>query len=285
MSNIHKNLKFAFIVARNATLQINFVNQIEQILAKFNITALYDKETAKNIAKTGLSHDEIFAKTKLIISIGGDGNFIAVCRKYAQNEAFVFGVHTGHLGFLTDVTIDKFEHYFSEFLDGNYEIQKPNLLEARFIKGSQITIKQAFNDIVFMRKKIKSITQIEAFLDKKHFNSYIGDGVIISSAMGSTAYNMSAGGAIIYPKCEVFSLTPVCSHSLTQRPLILPSKFKVEFISNDDVSVIIDGQESLDMKNYDKIEVGVSKFSTNIIYHKDRDYFGVLKQKLRWGHE
>ena len=189
------------------------------------------------------------------------------------------------MGFLTDITLSEFEQHFSDFLKGNYDIQKPNLLQIKFIKNSQITTKQAFNDIVLMRKKIKSIAKIEAFLDKKHFNSYIGDGVIISSAMGSTAYNMSAGGAIIYPLCDVFSLTPICSHSLTQRPLILPSKFKVEFISRDDVSVIIDGQESEDLKNFDSIEVGISNLKANIIRHKNRDYFEVLKQKLRWGHE
>lgn len=282
---VHEDLKFVFLSTRNAIEQINFIKQIEQILAKFDIAVLYDKETAKSIDRDGFCHEEIFEKTKLIISLGGDGNFIGTCRKYAQSDVFILGVHTGHLGFLTDITLSEFEKYFSQVLKGIYEIEQPRLLEVKFIKGSQNTTKKAFNDIVLMRKKIKSISKIEAFLNKKHFNSYIGDGVIISSAMGSTAYSMSAGGAIIYPQCEVFSLTPVCSHSLTQRPLILPSKFKVEFISNDDVVIIIDGQESADLKNYDKIEVGFSDLKVNILRHKDRDYFEVLKQKLRWGHE
>lgn len=144
--------------------------------------------------------------------------------------------------------------------------------------------KLAFNDIVLMRRKIDSTSNIEAFLNSKYFNSYFGDGVIISSAMGSTAYNMSAGGAIIYPLCDVFSLTPVCSHSLTQRPLILPKEFKVEFKSCDDVVVLIDGQDRVDLKNYTSVEVGISDVRVNLIRHKDRDYFEILKQKLRWGH-
>ncbi|RAZ25835.1 NAD(+) kinase [Campylobacter hyointestinalis] len=284
MTEIHKNLKTIGISTRNALEQKQAIKIIEKILNDYGIEIALESRAAKELGLIGYSFEELIKKAPLIISIGGDGNFIATCRKCANASTYVFGVHTGHLGFLTDVTLEDFKGFISEFLKGNYTIERPYMLEAKFKKDDKITKKFAFNDVVLMRRKIDSTSHIEAFLNDKHFNSYYGDGVIVSSAIGSTAYNMSAGGAIIYPLCEVFSLTPVCSHSLTQRPLILPKEFKVEFKSEDDVVVLIDGQDRSDLKNYSSVEIGISDVWVNLVRHKSRDYFGVLKQKLRWGH-
>ncbi|WP_419251320.1 NAD(+) kinase [Campylobacter fetus] len=284
MIEIHKNLKAVGILTRNAIDQKDAINTLKKILEKYEVSVLLEHHIAAELNEVGCSLDEMLKNTNLIISVGGDGNFIRTCRKCASSGVFVFGVHTGHLGFLTDVTLNQCDKFFEEFFRGCYEIEKPYMLEAKFKKDDKIMEKLAFNDIVLMRRKIDSTSNIEAFLNSKYFNSYFGDGVIISSAMGSTAYNMSAGGAIIYPLCDVFSLTPVCSHSLTQRPLILPKEFKVEFKSCDDVVVLIDGQDRVDLKNYTSVEVGISDVRVNLIRHKDRDYFEILKQKLRWGH-
>ncbi|EGK8156451.1 NAD(+) kinase [Campylobacter fetus] len=284
MIEIHKNLKAVGILTRNAIDQKDAINTLKKILEKYEVSVLLEHHIAAELNEVGCSLDEMLKNTNLIISVGGDGNFISTCRKCASSGVFVFGVHTGHLGFLTDVTLNQCDKFFEEFFRGCYEIEKPYMLEAKFKKDDKIMEKLAFNDIVLMRRKIDSTSNIEAFLNSKYFNSYFGDGVIISSAMGSTAYNMSAGGAIIYPLCDVFSLTPVCSHSLTQRPLILPKEFKVEFKSCDDVVVLIDGQDRVDLKNYTSVEVRISDVRVNLIRHKDRDYFEILKQKLRWGH-
>ena len=148
-----------------------------------------------------------------------------------------------------------------------------------------------FNSSFFILTFIKFINEHDKLFScklspiSKHFNSYFGDGVIISSAMGSTAYNMSAGGPIIHPLCDAYSVTPICSHSLTQRPLVLPREFRLEFRSNDDVVVLIDGQDRFDLIEFDSVDIGVSDIRVNLLRQKGRDYFGVLKEKLRWGQQ
>lgn len=284
MEEIHKNLKAVFVTTRVPKDQSEHILRIEKILENFGVEMLLKSNAAHQIGKIGFDTDEILKRTNLIISLGGDGNFIGTCREFASSGAYIFGVHTGHLGFLTDATINEFEGFFGEFLQGKYKVEKQALLQAQFEKNGVKTSEFGFNDVVLVRKKVKSTACINAFLNNKHFNTYFGDGVIVSSAMGSTAYNMSAGGAIIYPLCKVFSLTPICSHSLTQRPLVLPSEFRVEFRSSDDISVIIDGQNDADLKDYDRVVVGFSDIEANIIRHVNRDYFDILKQKLRWGH-
>lgn len=283
MNKIHKNVKAIGISTKNVVKQKNAINMIDDILRKYNVELVLEEDFAKEIGKKGLKHEEFIQKVKIVISVGGDGNFISTCRKFATSNIYIFGVHTGNLGFLTDVTLNECEQFFENFFNGNYRIEQPYMLEARFFDNKNIIKKIAFNDVVLMRKKVDSIAHIEAFLDERHFNSYFGDGVIVSSAMGSTAYNMSAGGAIIYPLCEVFSLTPICSHSLTQRPLILPRKFSVKFKSNDDVVVLIDGQDRMNLRDFMSVEVGLSNLKVNLIKQLNRDYFEVLKEKLRWG--
>ena len=246
---------------------------------------IFESHVAQSISLEGYEFSELIKRAKVIVSLGGDGNFIATCRRAAQSEAYIYGVHTGHLGFLTDSTLDEFGEFLDQFLNGIYDIERPYMLRANFNKNGIITTKLAFNDIVLMRKKIDTTSYIDAFLNSKHFNSYFGDGVIISSAMGSTAYNMSAGGPIIYPLCDAYSVTPICSHSLTQRPLVLPREFRLEFRSNDDVVVLIDGQDRFDLIEFDSVDIGVSDIRVNLLRQKGRDYFGVLKEKLRWGQQ
>lgn len=280
------SLDSALVTTRDAKAQKSAILELEKILAQANIKMLLESHSARDLGRNdGLNKDEIFTRTKLVISLGGDGNYIGACRRFGAFGAYLFGVHTGRLGFLTDVLLDECAQFLAELKNGDFYLQKPKFLKAKLIKGQNFTKKLAFNDITLMREKINSTTQIDAFLDGKYFNSYIGDGVILSSPMGSTAYNMSAGGAIMHPKCEIFAITPICSHALTQRPLILPAHFEVEFRSNDDVIVLIDGQDYVRLKDYDSVKISISEISINLIRRTGRDYFDVLKQKLRWGHQ
>ncbi|MDY3132431.1 MAG: NAD(+) kinase [Campylobacter lanienae] len=285
MSKIHKNLNTIAITTRDPIEQKDALLKIIKIIKSRSIDVIFESHVAQSISLEGYEFSELIKRAKVIVSLGGDGNFIATCRRAAQSEAYIYGVHTGHLGFLTDSTLDEFGEFLDQFLNGIYDIERPYMLRANFNKNGKITTKLAFNDIVLMRKKIDTTSYIDAFLNSKHFNSYFGDGVIISSAMGSTAYNMSAGGPIIYPLCDAYSVTPICSHSLTQRPLVLPREFRLEFRSNDDVVVLIDGQDRFDLIEFDSVDIGVSDIRVNLLRQKGRDYFGVLKEKLRWGQQ
>ncbi len=285
MSEIHKNLNTIAITTRDPIEQKDALVKIIKIIKSRSIDVIFESHVANSLGVQGYEFDELTKRARVIISLGGDGNFIATCRKAARSGAYVYGVHTGHLGFLTDSTLDGFGGFLDQFLAGIYDVERPYMLRANFNKNGKITTKLAFNDIVLMRKKIDTTSHIDAFLNSKHFNSYFGDGVIVSSAMGSTAYNMSAGGPIIYPLCDAYSVTPICSHSLTQRPLFLPKEFGLEFRSNDDVVVLIDGQDRLDLIEFDSVDISVSDIRVNLLRHQGRDYFGVLKEKLRWGHQ
>lgn len=285
MSKIHKNLNTIAITTRDPIEQKDALLKIIKIIKSRSIDVIFESHVAQSISLEGYEFSELIKRAKVIVSLGGDGNFIATCRRAAQSEAYIYGVHTGHLGFLTDSTLDEFGEFLDQFLNGIYDIERPYMLRANFNKNGKITTKLAFNDIVLMRKKIDTTSYIDAFLNSKHFNSYFGDGVIISSAMGSTAYNMSAGGPIIHPLCDAYSVTPICSHSLTQRPLVLPREFRLEFRSNDDVVVLIDGQDRFDLIEFDSVDIGVSDIRVNLLRQKGRDYFGVLKEKLRWGQQ
>lgn len=278
---LEKNLKYIGIVAKNPKKCLKFVKYFKSL--GYEILFL-----EKTINKFENLH-KIDEEKTLILSIGGDGTLISTCREVAKNgfkNLNVLGVYDGTLGFLTDVKIDKLNEFFADFLKGKYEIKKPLMLEIS-LKNSENEIKLiAFNDLVLSRSAVLSMSKVDAYLDDEYFNTYYGDGVIVSSPVGSTAYNMSANGPIIYPMSKVFCITPICAHSLTQRPLVLPAEYKLKFknAGNSKVSIIIDGQNAFDMSKFDEVVVRLGNTHANLIRHLNANYFEVLKNKLHWGH-
>ncbi|MBE2984739.1 NAD(+) kinase [Campylobacter sp. RM9344] len=281
--DIH-NIKKVGIVAKVNAEFIQNLNVISEILNKFNIEILLENSCAKAVNKNGYDLNSLALQSDFIICLGGDGTIISVCRKSAEISPFILGIHAGRLGFLTEITMQDCEWFFDEFFKGNFIVEEPHMLDVRLNKNGKITHKVAFNDAVIMRPKPASIANVEAFLNKKYFNTYFGDGIIASTPIGSTAYNMSTGGAIIYPLSNVFSLTPICSHSLTQRPIIMPKNLTVELKAYKDEVLVIDGQDTFKMKDYESVCVGLSDKKAKLIRHVSRDYFQILKEKLHWGH-
>lgn len=279
--NLEKNLKYIGIVAKNPKNCLKFVKHFESL--GYEILFL-----EKTINKFENLH-KIDEEKTLILSIGGDGTLISTCREIAKigfKNLNVLGVYDGTLGFLTDVKINNLKEFFTDFLKGKYEIKKPLMLEIS-LKNSKDEIKLiAFNDLVLSRSAVLSMSKVDAYLDDEYFNTYYGDGVIVSSPVGSTAYNMSANGPIIYPMSKVFCITPICAHSLTQRPLVLPAEYKLKFknAGNSKVSIIIDGQNAFDMSKFDEVVVRLGDTHANLIRHLNANYFEVLKNKLHWGH-
>ena len=286
-NKIHKNLKFAGLIAKKSEAIRPVVEQICEILKAQGIELLLEEDGAEFFGLKPHTLAEILKKTNFLISLGGDGTLIGLARLLSDKNAFILGINAGTLGFLTDVQPSEFAKFLKEFLRGEYEIERPFLLEVILENGSgKIVRKTAFNDVVITRSHISSMAKIDAFLNRKYFNTYYGDGVIVSSAVGSTAYNMSANGSIVYPLCDVFCVTPICSHSLTQRPLILPKEYLVSFknAGSSEVSVVIDGQDVFDMAEFSSVSVKISHAKANLIKRRSYDYFDVLKAKLRWGH-
>ncbi|MDO9208858.1 MAG: NAD(+) kinase, partial [Sulfuricurvum sp.] len=142
----------------------------------------------------------------------------------------------------------------------------------------------AFNDIVLTRPSISKMIRLETYVDGKNFNTYYGDGVVISTPTGSTAYNLSAGGPVLFPHTNVFALTPICPHSLTQRPVVLPGHFEIE-IKTPDASalLIVDGQDMVEITDSDTVHIKLADGGAHLIHRSEFNYFDVLREKLGWG--
>lgn len=281
----YKNVKNIALIAKNGQNLERDVDKISKILSKFDAQIFLEQKTAQFLGKTGQNLREIARNCEILISLGGDGTLLGACRETFGENIAILGVNTGRLGFLTDINIDDTKQFFDEFFSGKFIIECPLMLEISLKSADKIIKKIAFNDMVLMRSKIKSIANIDAFLDGAHFNSYFGDGVIVTSPIGSTAYNLSAGGPIIFSLCDVFCVTPVCSHSLTQRALVLPNGANLSFKSSDDIAIVIDGQENYKMSEFDEVCVTIGKSSVMLLGRENRDYFNTLKEKLNWGHQ
>lgn len=256
--------------------------KIRKILNFFDIKLLIEEKTATFFNLEKSSKTEILKNTNMIISLGGDGTLISCAREF--KDCYIVGVYAGNLGFLTDIKIDDFKKFILDLKQDKFKIINPFMLEVSFDTFDNKSFKKiAFNDVVFTRPN--HMIKLNAYLNDTFFNTYIGDGIIISTPMGSTAYNLSAFGPIIYPACDVLVLTPICSHSLTQRPLILPRKDKIKISSSDDgISILIDGQDSYNFNDFKSVRIGINSNKAKLIKSLDYDYFAVLKEKLKWGH-
>ncbi len=196
----------------------------------------------------------------------------------------ILGIHAGKLGFLADINPSELEPFIKDMMDGNYLIDKRLMLEAEMRTKHGTKKLFAFNDIVITRPSISKMIHLDAFAEGKIFNTYFGDGLILSTPTGSTAYNLSAGGPVLYPLTPAFILTPICPHSLTQRPIVLPGHLEISLKTHEEQAVVsIDGQEMHDFYSEDVIKIKVSSQTAKLIHKVEHTYFDVLKEKLNWG--
>ncbi|MDX4070935.1 NAD(+)/NADH kinase [Aliarcobacter skirrowii] len=254
--------------------------KVEKLFLDKNIDLILEKSSAQMISQNGLDFDLMCQKSDFLISIGGDGTLLGVVRKSFKYNLPVLGINLGTLGFLTDLKLEDLPCFIEDLLINDYKIEPRMMIEAQI--GNKKFI--AFNDIVISRKNLSSMLEIKAKIDKKEFNTYYGDGLIVSTPSGSTAYNLSVGGPIVYPLTNAFIITPVAAHSLTQRPIVVPADFEIEFKTpSDEATVIVDGQDLYDLKQNEIVNIKISKKSAKMLYRTKRDFFKVLSEKLRWG--
>ncbi len=263
---------------------------LKNSLKKYGVTLLAAHNSASQLGIDGVTREEMFEKSDILICIGGDGTLLSLSRRsYAYNKP-ILGINAGNLGFLTDIQLFEIEEFIDKIFRGEYRIDHRMVLDVILTSpvGNKSLI--AFNDVVLSRPSIEGmvnvnayVTSYEAHMMKKHLNRYYGDGVIICTPTGSTAYNLSAGGPIVYPLTEALIVTPICPHSLTERPLVLPADFEIEFESEDETIIVVDGQDIYNLKFFDSICIKIAKKGIRMIHRVERNYFDVLKQKLHWG--
>ena len=258
--------------------------ELKKIFKRYNIEVYLDSISGGMIDVMGMEFELLCKQCDTLVTLGGDGTLISAVRRSFHYEIPIFGVYAGTLGFLADVSMDELDAFAKNLSLGDYRIDERSVLEATAIKDGQEIKMHAFNDIVFTRPSISNMIHVETLVDNKAFNTYHGDGVIVSTPTGSTAYNLSAGGPVLFPLTKVFTLTPICPHSLTQRPVVLPGEFSIEMKTDDSKAlIIIDGQDMHEFEQGDSIHIKLSNNYAKLIHRNEFNYFDVLKEKLGWG--
>lgn len=223
----------------------------------------------------------------LIVVLGGDGTMIATARMIGDADVLVLGINYGGLGYLTDFRIEELFPALEAIVAGEYETDRRVMLDAELYHDGAITGRgRVLNDVVINKAAIARIIEIEVKLNGLFVNSFRSDGLIVSTPTGSTAYNLSAGGPIVFPSMNAVVLTPICPFTLTNRPIVVPDAAEIELRlkhENEGVVLTFDGQTGYALEAGDRIVIRKSKTTFNLVKPANRNYFDVLRNKLKWG--
>ena len=248
---------------------------------------LVEDATAGQLGVAGHSHGDIAESSDMILVLGGDGTMLRASRLVAERGTPILGVNLGTMGFITEVNRDEIFEALKKMLDGCYSIEERLMLTARIIRDrSAVAEYTVLNDVVINKSTLARIIDLETFIHETYVTTFKADGLIISTPTGSTAYSLAAGGPIMYPTIDSIALTPICPHMLTNRPIVLPGDFEVRMVlrtKDEEVYLTADGQVGLPLKADDVIEIRKSEHRTRLVMPCERDYFKVLRNKLKWG--
>jgi NAD+ kinase len=245
---------------------------------------------AEVIGAEAVSRDQLVSRADLIVVLGGDGTLLGIARKVGKRETPILGINLGGLGFLTEASTSEARQALERVLAGDYETDRRITLEADICRGSGsgAEVMQRFlalNDVVFNKGPIGRMLQLEVTAEGERFCEYRADGLIISTPTGSTAYALSAGGPIVYPSLGVLVLAPICPHTLSNRPVVLPDTFEIEVrvkSSDHDSTLIIDGQEPAQLSTADYVRIRRGRYAV-VLIRSAHPYFEIWRDKLRWG--
>ena len=223
----------------------------------------------------------------LIIVLGGDGTLIHAATLIEDQQVALFGVNVGTLGFLTEITTEEIFPALRNILDGNYALTRRSRLDASLIRGRSVQTRNlVLNDAVIQRGALSRMLKLRVTVDSNHTTTYRGDGLIVATPTGSTAYNMSVGGPIVHPAVDSITLTPISPHALTNRCICLPpgSLVDIEVVEAfGEVFYSADGREGHLLELGDIIRLKTSTRSIYVVRSYSRDYFSILRTKLKWG--
>lgn len=246
-----------------------------------------DVETASVLNIDGFARSQIPSLSDLIIVLGGDGTLISTCRLVADKGVPVLGVNIGGLGFLTEIPVEKLYEMLEMVLTGNCPIEERLMLKAQVLRhGAVIAEYNVLNEVVVNKAALARIIDLETYINQSYVTTFKADGLIISTPTGSTAYSLSAGGPVLYPTLDNMVLTPICPHTLTNRPIVLAGNSVIEVIlrsPTERVYLTLDGQVGFSVMQNDTVVVVKSPFKTRLLIPCDRDYFEILREKLKWG--
>jgi NAD+ kinase len=277
------------VVKPDATQAQGVLQQLLAFLRERKLPAVLEKETAALVPAdpvTAVTRAELGAHADLLIVLGGDGTLLAMARSVADLRVPLLGVNLGGLGFLTATTTEEMIPAVEAFLAGRMAVDERMMLTARVTRGGQPVFQQiALNDVVITKSAMSRIINLSVTVEGQLATAYRADGLIISTPTGSTAYCLSAGGPILFPTMDAIVLVPIASHTLTNRPIVLPGihRLGVTLQTAQEVMLTLDGQVGFDLHEHDVVEVAQSSSRVRLVRFPETHFFSVLRTKLKWG--
>ncbi|HVS89722.1 MAG TPA: NAD(+)/NADH kinase [Candidatus Acidoferrum sp.] len=283
-------LKTIGIISRPRREQLSVViPPLLQWLEARGVRALYDEETASSLDQpsTARTRQELANESDLLLVLGGDGTLLAAARVAAPRGIPILPVNMGSLGFLTSFTLEEMFPALEEALAGRSSVSERVLLRVELDRGGQVIDGQrVLNEAVINKGALARMIELELKIDGAFVCRYRADGLIVATPTGSTAYSLSAGGPIVHPSVESLVITPICPHTLSDRPLVLRDSSSVEVsLSGDAESVFLtlDGQKGIPMQSGDRVRIARAPERLKLIQPPRKSYFNILRSKLKWG--
>ena len=282
------------VAKRNKPEAVAVVRNLVEWLRPKKIQVYIEKEIEELLSPTlsegnwkSVEREEMPPDVEMIIVLGGDGTLLSVGRQVWNRNIPILGVNLGGLGFLTEITLDELYSVLEKVLQDDFEINERETLRAGVIRrGKRIAEFIVLNDAVINKGALARIIDLETTINGEYLSTFRSDGLIISTPTGSTAYNLSAGGPIVYPSLHTIIITPICPHTLTIRPIIIPDDVKIRALlksRDEEVTLTLDGQQGFTLKFEDVVEVGKAEGRILLIKSPYRHYFELLREKLKWG--
>jgi NAD+ kinase len=278
------------LAAKTTPAAVKYAQEIADGLRGRGLGVIFDEDTAQLLDGKYQSapKSELGRQADLLITFGGDGTLLSVAR-HAPEHVPIIGVNMGTLGFLTEIRVEEFPTVLDRVLEGNYFVE-PRVTFSVSVSGPDRDSSRRYrvlNDVAINKSAVARIIEMRVSVAGLFVSTFRGDGLIVATPTGSTAYNLSAGGPIIYPTMGAVVITPICPHMLTNRPIVLPDELDIEISlatpDARDIYLTLDGQEGFPMTDQDRVCVRKSEERVLLVQSPDKNYFDVLRNKLKWG--
>jgi NAD+ kinase len=281
-------IKMVGIISKpNAPAAGELIPKLIDWLQQRGIGVRMDELTAAYIGAAGLPRDTVPEGCDLVIVLGGDGTLLSAARAIGRRDTPLFPVNLGGLGFLTAITVEEVFPELERALRGEHRIAKRSKMHVEVLReGKLLAAFDSLNDAVINKVSLARMIDLDTHVDERFVCAYKADGLIVSTPTGSTAYSLSAGGPIIFPSVPALCITPICPHTLTNRPLLVPDTSVIRVTSRDPdegVYLTIDGQVGTPLRENDVVVCHSSHYSLHLVRPPKQMFFDVLRQKLKWG--
>jgi len=283
------SMKKVGIIAKDIPAAQKAAKKLTRWLESRGKKVYVDNRTAEAVKARGYDDEEIPKLVEMLIILGGDGTLLSAARHVADAHTNVpiFGVNLGSLGFMAEVSLDELYDNLEKAIAGKLETEDRMMLSAAVIRGGKrLAQYRVLNDAVINKGALARMMELKISVGTRHLTTLRADGLIVATPTGSTAYSLSAGGPIIYPTLHCFVVTPICPHTLSNRPIALPDTVVVTVCltsQSEDVSLTLDGQIGFPLIPNDVVEIRKSRYKMKLIKHPSKSYYEILRTKLKWG--